>query len=301
MKEFLDIEEIKKKIHVKGMGTWLDKLTFSRILFVWICIVILFGLIYFFLSTNTSFLSAGMTGAVVKEVNDAVYFSFVTATTTGFGDVVPQGSFKLLAIFEVVCGLLLLALVTSKLVSIKQDRILGEIYELSLNENVTRLRSSMLLFRQNISRIMSHIETGTAKKREINDVYIYIASLEDTLNSILVIVNRPASSRYAKSIDPVNAELVVSSVVHSFDKMYELLAVLNEHELRWQREITLNLINKCININDDMFKAIAKSRIKMESAIVEDLKKRNKTLISAIQEEMEIEIKKKPSAQTRLN
>ncbi len=87
---------------------------------------------------------------MINNLPDSIYFSFVTATTTGFGDFLPQGWFKLIVIAEVICGLLLLALVTSKLVSIKQDILLKEIYDMSFYERINRLRSGLLLFRQNL-------------------------------------------------------------------------------------------------------------------------------------------------------
>jgi len=79
-----------------------------------------------------------------------------------------NGFFKLISIFEVVFGLLLLAFVTSKLVSIKQDVILNEIYDISFNERLSMVRSSLLLFRQSLSRMMEKIEEiGKAKEAEL--------------------------------------------------------------------------------------------------------------------------------------
>ena len=118
----LDMYYIFRKIRKpKTVITWLDKLTFPRILILWLFIITFFGLLYYFFANGNSFLFWNINRDTISTVADSIYFSFITATTTGYGDVLPTGAFKIIAIVEVIAGLLLLALVTSKLVSIKQD------------------------------------------------------------------------------------------------------------------------------------------------------------------------------------
>src|SRR3989338_6930496 len=146
MKDFVHVEEIGREREPSDgkFVNWIDKLKFIHILILWVFIIMSFGMAYYFLANVNSFLYYNLDQSPITRVIDAVYFSFVAATTTGFGDIIPMGVFKIVSIIEVIFGLLLLALVTSKLVSIKQDMILDEIYESSLNEKINRLRSSLL-------------------------------------------------------------------------------------------------------------------------------------------------------------
>ena len=115
---------MQKKLTDLRDTTWLDKATFPKILAIWFFITLLFGGMYHFLATDSAHLVYSIDHSKVENLTDTIYFSFVAATTTGFGDIVPFGWFKIIAVVQVVIGLLLLAVVTSRLVSIKQDAML---------------------------------------------------------------------------------------------------------------------------------------------------------------------------------
>jgi hypothetical protein len=202
-KDFIPINEMFTRIKkFSKLYSIFDRLTFFHILLIWSIIIILFGLAYFFLNGGTSFITYTQEPGKTVSLIDSIYFSFITATSTGFGDIVPKGIFKIVSIFEVVFGLLLLAFVTSKLISIKQDYILNEIYEISFNERISRLRSSLLLFRQNLNKIIDRVEAGKIRMREINDLYIHISGLENILTEVTNIFST-TSRAFTKVIDNV--------------------------------------------------------------------------------------------------
>ncbi|PIN79743.1 hypothetical protein COV16_02615, partial [Candidatus Woesearchaeota archaeon CG10_big_fil_rev_8_21_14_0_10_34_8] len=176
-----------------------DRLSFFQIFVLWITIICLFGIVYYFISGQTAYLRS-IDG---KQLNfmDHIYFSFITATSTGFGDIVPMGYFKLGVLIEVIIGLTLLAIVTSKLVSIKQDTILNEVYEISLGEKVNSIRSALYLFRLNINRMLTKLEEAGLKQREIHEIHIYFANFESTLQEIKSIIDREKKSVFLKLID----------------------------------------------------------------------------------------------------
>lgn len=274
----------------KRLITWIDKLKFYYIFFIWVGIVVLFGIIYYISSDSSSFLRYNDgTNSVIGNVVDAIYFSFITATSTGFGDIIPFGNFKFVAIIEVLFGLVLLAVVTSKLVSIKQDIILNEIYELSFNERINRMRSSLLLFRQNASRIITLIEINKIRTREVNDLYIQISLLEDTLSEIQQIMSQRKNNMFIKGIDPLNAELLFNSTNTSFSKLSELLKVLNQENRDWKRNITVNMINRCIKLYDKLYLVLEKTKT-IDSNAKKELNERKKNVVKDIHKEMGYEM-----------
>ncbi len=255
-KKFIPIQELLdqfEQFQQNKFNTRMDKLTFPYILIIWVSIILFFGLIYYFFAGPTSNLYYNITQQPVQKMLDSIYFSFITATTTGFGDIVPKGAFKVLAITEVVAGLLLLAFVTSKLVSIKQDIILNEIYEISFKERLNRLRSSLLLFRQHLSRIVSKIEDNTITHREINDIYIYISSFEDTLQEIFTLVEGKRNQHFTKDINAIDTELIYNSILQSFEKLKELLVLMNTQKMDWKRDITVESIRKSIFVDKSIY------------------------------------------------
>ena len=290
--KFIKLEEFfrESELRRKGLLTWIDKLKFSSILLIWIIIIVIFGLTYHYFSSNLSYLLLTREGINVSRIADSVYFSFVAATTTGFGDMVPVGFFKVLSIFEVVLGLLLLALVTSKLVSIKQDMILNELYELSINEKINRLRSSLLLFRQNISRVINKVEEGTIKKREVSELYMYISSLEDILNEISSLLGKSKDHHFKKGIDAVNTELIIISILNSFEKILEMIESLNENKIDWQRDITIRLIQNSINRANLIFERVKLSKNLIEKTL-SDIGKQKDDVISKLQKFLEVKSK----------
>ena len=222
--------------------------SFFKIFIVWILIIILFGLIYFLIRESSSHLIYA-TDAKPANFIDSIYFSFITATSTGFGDIWPQGFGKIIAIIEVVMGLIIFAVVTSKLVSIKQDAILNEIYEISISERINRIRSSLYLFRININKKLQKIEEKTIKKWEIDDLWSEINSFEHTLKEIHDIFKRGLKSHYTKMVEEVDAEIILDSVRKSLQKVNDLFMKLNKSGILWKQKITIGLINRCIDMS----------------------------------------------------
>jgi len=256
MKKYISLNQLLRSLKKKSMNAWFDKLSFLHIFLIWAIVIVMFGLAYHFLTKGTSYLYQSLGDKTTLSVFDTIYFSFITATTTGFGDIIPFGGFRILALIEVVCGLLLLAFVMSKLVSIKQDIILNEVYEISFGEKISRIRSSLLLFRQNINRIIERIEEGIIKKREIIDMYTYISSLEDSLQQIFTLFTRSRTNHFTKDVDPVNAELIFISIIQSLEKLLELINILESQKIEWRREVTISLIKNSTKQSSLLFENI---------------------------------------------
>ncbi len=283
-RRFRDINKALEEFHQHQVTSWVDRVTFVHILVVWATVIVLFGLFYFYFSNSMNHLYYNVKYEPVKDLLDAIYFSFITATSTGFGDILPLGTFKIISILEVVFGLLLLAFVTSKLISIKQNAMLNEIYDISFQERINRLRSTLLLFRQHLNRLISAIEQGTIQKREIQEVYVYISQFEDTLSEIIGLVERGRKYQFTKEIDSVSAELILNSISSSLEKLREFLMLSNQKKLEWKRDVTMTVLHRCIAINETVFGTMSSALPEKRLA---DLSARNRQVIQGIQREME--------------
>lgn len=265
-------------------GDWLDKANFKAIFAVWIAITIIFGLVYFFLANPVSHLEYSLNHYQVTSITDTIYFSFVSGTTTGFGDIVPVGGFKLIAVIQVIVGLLLLALVTSRLVSIKQNAILSELYNISFKERINRLRSSLLLFRQSIDRIVTSLEEKSFKEKDIKSVNSYLSTFDYALAEIKSELDSNIGNRYTKNIDHVNTEILYNSVLTSFEKFLELLELLDKSKTEWKKEISIGLATKCLDSNDKLFENLKISGLKQDT--VHDLETRKSVLKDKLKNQM---------------
>jgi potassium channel LctB len=117
---------------------------------LWLEIVVACGLAYWTLAwfDRAALRDAGGgIGTDVRGLLSAVYFSAVTATSVGYGDIVPSGLARILAILESIAGLILFGSVVSKFVSRRQDAVIAEIHYIAFEERLGRVRTNLLLVR----------------------------------------------------------------------------------------------------------------------------------------------------------
>src|SRR3989338_4855050 len=118
---------------------FIDKLDFKNVFLYWLLYMFVFGIIFFLLSFSQSDGILYKQGRLTPSINGfitAQYFSFITSASAsqGYGDIMPTGMSRILAVIEAVSGLIIFGLLISKLVSIKQEAILNEVYDISFDE-----------------------------------------------------------------------------------------------------------------------------------------------------------------------
>ena len=280
------VDEQRMERRIRGLQSWIDKLTFPRIFGVWFFVIFSFGLIYLYAQTPESYLWYAVGEHKVGTLGDAVYFSFITATTTGFGDIIPFGFFKFLTVIEVVCGWLLLAAVTMRLISIKQDIIIGELYEMSLRNEIAGLRTSLRLFRQKMDEFIARLEEGTLKKRSFNDLYRNLASFEENLMRVRTVIPEDAGHDFKKKLEEEDIEILLNSVLNSFEKIDELAKVKSNSEFRLNSGTAIKHISASINICDSIFQRANQSKL-LRPEIMEGFSSRKEQLITSLKAEIE--------------
>jgi len=92
--------------------------------------------------------------ADVAGLLTSLYFSFVTATSVGFGDVVPQGAARAVAIMEAILGLLMFGGVVSKLVSRRQEEVIREIHRIAFAERLERVQTDLHLVLAELQNVL---------------------------------------------------------------------------------------------------------------------------------------------------
>ena len=131
--------------------SWLEKvanLSLERLIAVWFGMILVFSVIYWIAGVGMGMgLQAGshLVKADAQGFVTAIYFSFVTALSIGYGDVVPVGWFRLMAIIEGAAGLLIFGCVVSKLVSRRQEELTDEIHYTTFEDRLDRVRTNLHL------------------------------------------------------------------------------------------------------------------------------------------------------------
>ena len=149
----------------------IDSRPTSQLFLFWLAMVVLCGVAYWLAALlGYHGLVAGRVpiGFTAEGLATAIYFSFVTATSVGYGDVVPVGATRVLAIAEAVTGLLVFGAVVAKFVSRRQDTIVREIHRVTFEERLDRVQTNLHLVLSELQAIATMCDDGTVRPERVS-------------------------------------------------------------------------------------------------------------------------------------
>lgn len=155
----------RRRPRVGGLLDALGKRSVGELAAIWVTMVIGFGMLYWLagiwqghgLARNGVPIHFNREGLLT-----ALYFSAVTATSVGYGDVTPLGSVRLLAVFEAVAELLIFGGLVSKFVSRRQEELIEEIHHTSFEDRLGRVRTNLHLILAELQK-MADLCAGQAE------------------------------------------------------------------------------------------------------------------------------------------
>ena len=277
----------------------LDRVSFISVFFYWLATIIFFGIGYFLLNVYTSNSLVYMGDVISNDISgifNSFYFSAVTATSVGYGDIIPIGLNKLFAAIETILGLIIYGILISKLVGAKQKVILEEVYDISFEEVIDRLRSALYLFRSDVNRFLEKVDSNSIKQREVRDLWMLFSNLDMTLTDVKKIVMPSGINKYHKTLDSFRLELIINSVQLSLDKILELVRTLSVQEFKWKTELLLKSIDEVLNISNDITDHLIKKRSIKK---VQDKLSELKNTINEIEQDVKDEMKKEEEEKTK--
>ena len=104
-------------------------------------------------------------GADLKGFGSALYFSFVTATSIGYGDIVPVGGARVIAVIEAITALLVFGAVVAKFVSHRQDQLVSEIHRITFEDQLDRIETNLHMVISELLSITAMTETKAPLNR----------------------------------------------------------------------------------------------------------------------------------------
>ena len=104
--------------------------------------VLLFGVGYWFAAQSGNLIYTWNPGTQ-PGFADSIYFSIVTVSSLGYGDIRPVGWARLLVGLEVFAGLAFFGLLVAKVSSVKQDYILKRMYGEAVDEKLAHLHTQL--------------------------------------------------------------------------------------------------------------------------------------------------------------
>lgn len=144
----------------------LDRLSTVRLFTIWLALIFACGVLYWLsafakhpgLTEQGKSLTANLDGLWT-----AIYFSFVTATSVGYGDVLPVGAARILAVAEAAGGLLIFGLLIAKFVSYRQDILVRQIHNVTFEERLDRVQTNLHLVVSELLAIGAAYDDGAPR------------------------------------------------------------------------------------------------------------------------------------------
>lgn len=208
----------------------IDKLVsmeYQTLLFLWLGSTALFAAIY----TGLSYVSGqgpevleGL--SLLKRFSEALYFSVITGTTVGYGDIVPAGVSKFFAALQSMFSFVILAMFVAKVASRKQEVALERIHRLSFNSAFQDIREGLFVARKDIDVVLKKIHIGgvVVPKDWVN----IRTALRQMQIFIKMIPNFYVASSDLLAIDLDHERLLFDAVERSLGRVCDLQCTLEE-------------------------------------------------------------------------
>jgi hypothetical protein len=153
-------------------------------------------------------------------LSSALYFSFVTATSVGYGDIVPVGLLRAVAIAEAAAGLLIFGAVISKFVSRRQERLVEETHRLAFEDRLDRVQTNLHLVLSDLQAIAvlcdeGRVSTARIRARLESAVLVFAAEMR----AIHDLLYRPQQTP-----DEQVLEGILASLAAALQELVDLLA-----------------------------------------------------------------------------
>jgi len=132
---------------------WIDRVSIGALVSLAAAFVAGFALVFWRLTA----LGGGLRGIQGEPLRfrDCLYFSIVTFTSLGYGDIAPISWGRLFASAEVLLGLSFLGVAIAKLSSARQSYYLGQLYARNAQENI---RQFVIRLRELRARYVSGLD-----------------------------------------------------------------------------------------------------------------------------------------------
>lgn len=165
-------------------------------------------------------------------LGNSLYFSIVTSTTTGYGDIVPMGFSKVLACVQALVGFFLLAILVTKLVGQQQDLAVRQMHKLTYEDVFHNTREGLFVIRKDFDRIIAKLEQHDALSAEDwEDVAIAFEQGQTLLLEIPEFYSSEEVGLY--TIDERREQLLQEAVHRTLHRINQLIDELGAASINW--------------------------------------------------------------------
>lgn len=220
----------KKKRLLHRTIEHLTGLSYERLFLLWAGTIFAFALVY----TGLSFVPGdgpALVGHLGERFLSGLYFSVITATTVGYGDILPLGMSRLFAATEAFVGFFLFAVFIAKLMSYRQELALRDVHRIAFENTFHNIREDLHVVRQDFDRMISEADTAhTLPEEEWDRLAV---AYEQITNLISEIPSLYGSAAHLYVIDERRENLLIEALHRTLKRVDRLLEVFTAAEVAW--------------------------------------------------------------------
>jgi hypothetical protein len=218
--------------HLRRMIDKVTGLPYHVLLFLWLCLSFAFGITYFLLGNIPGHGPVEIEGMnTMRRLGNSMYYSVITATSTGYGDITPQGVSKFLAATQSILALFIFAVFVTKLVSRRQDIALRQIHKLSFEDAFHNIREGFFIVRHDCNRIIAKASVQHAlDERDWEDLTTAYWQAQSFLRRIPDFYDE---HNRIYSLDVRREELLQEGLHRTLQRIDHLIEILGSKHIRW--------------------------------------------------------------------
>lgn len=209
-------------------------LPYRTLFAVWMGMVVGCGLLYFALSyaPGQNSISGIATMPPLFRLLNSIYFSTITATTVGFGDLVPHGIAKAFVMVQSILSLFCASIFVAKLVSHRQEVAFKQVHRLSFENVFHQTREGFYISRRDFDALIREIgDTGTLSDRSWSNLSVACHACETFLEEIPYFYSSDAD---LYTIDHKRESLLIDALRRTLERLADTLAALESKGIAWQ-------------------------------------------------------------------
>lgn len=240
----------------------MTKLNYATLFGVWTGLVLLFAAIYFLLTYvgNGAHGPNFFEGASSVDLfamphahrfYNALYYSVITATSTGYGDIVPHGFSKIIASLQSISALMVFAIFVTKLVSHQQEVTLTEVHRLTFEDVFHNSREGMFIARKDFDHIIQALNAEEGMSNESWENLIIAYQQLQTLFEEIPDFYQNEVHRY--TIDKKREDLLLEASHRTLHRINQMLDTMSTHNVDWvSHEASMRELQELVRIVNDM-------------------------------------------------
>lgn len=175
---------------------------------------------------------------LLEEFYNAIYFSTITATSVGYGDIVPQGFSKLITAMESFFALFVFGILVAKPISEREEAALYQVHKLTLENIFNTIREGFFIVRKDFDAIINAAKEGRLTEQSMENLETALKHSHVLLEDIPTFYD---TERRLYVIDRRREHLLAESVERTFERMEILMMTLDEVQSPWRRRAEIHL------------------------------------------------------------